>query len=208
MSIAISPFSFDNYPLMELVKDDLDRMYVYGVTGMVTALAENSTTYHVVKDHLGCIRAVLNSSNQVATNYCYDPFGKATESNVIFDIHYTFTGQEFDSETGLHNYRARMYDNFTKRFNAVDPMLEFASPFCYVGNNPVSFIDPTGMASILTYIWDGISNAGLSFLSAIRDLGEWAKFWRADDGEKLAPGRSFLNGVYAEKDSVNTNTNP
>ena len=37
-----------------------------------------------------------------------------------------------------------MYDSFMKRFYAVDPMLEFASPYCYAGNNPVSFIHLDG----------------------------------------------------------------
>ena len=38
-----------------------------------------------------------------------------------------------------------MYDSSLRRFYGVDPLHEFASPYCYVGNNPLSFIDPTGM---------------------------------------------------------------
>ena len=56
----------------------------------------------------------------------------------------SLAGQEFDWETGLHNSRARMYDLFMKRFYAVDPMLEFASPYVYCGNDSVNFVDPSG----------------------------------------------------------------
>ena len=143
---------------MELIDGELDRMYVYGVTGMIAALDAEENTYFVPKDHLGSTRSIINSSNEVVSHYCYDPFGETIESEVSFDIRYKYTGQEFDWETGLHNYRARMYDSFNKRFpvtayprdyrgedgNAVDPLLQFPSPYCYVGNNPVSFIDPTG----------------------------------------------------------------
>ena len=55
-----------------------------------------------------------------------------------------------------------MYDSFNKRFNTVDPLHQFASPYCYVGNNPVSFIDPTGMFTyIIVFTWtdeDGITH--------------------------------------------------
>ena len=36
-------------------------------------------------------------------------------------------GQEFDRETGLNNYRARMYDTDLKRFYSVDPLHQFAT---------------------------------------------------------------------------------
>ena len=35
-----------------------------------------------------------------------------------------------------------------KRFYAVDPMLEFASPYVYCGNDPVNFLDPDGKYEI------------------------------------------------------------
>ena len=58
---------------------------------------------------------------------------------------YQYTGQEFDWETGLHNYRARMYDSSIMNFLSIDPLHEFANPYSYVGSNTVNFIDPTGM---------------------------------------------------------------
>ena len=42
---------------------------------------------------------------------------------------------------------ARNYDPAIGRFLQIDPAMEFASPFTYVGNNPMRLIDPTGMCS-------------------------------------------------------------
>ena len=56
----------------------------------------------------------------------------------------------------MNNYRARMYDTDLKRFYSVDPLHQFATPYRYVGNNPVNFTDPTGMFTmlLLVEIWE------------------------------------------------------
>jgi RHS repeat-associated protein len=46
---------------------------------------------------------------------------------------YQYTGQEWDDEVNLNNYRARMYDPAIGRFLSADPMHEFATPYSYVG---------------------------------------------------------------------------
>ena len=42
---------------------------------------------------------------------------------------------------------ARYYDPQLGRWPTVDPADEYFSPFCYVGNNPILFIDFFGMSS-------------------------------------------------------------
>lgn len=70
--------------------------------------------------------------------------------------HYRFTGQYLDDSTGLYYYGARYYDPDLGRFISPDP-LYLADPerctgnpiscslFAYANNNPMSFIDPTGL---------------------------------------------------------------
>ncbi|MBX7151979.1 hypothetical protein K1X84_10090 [bacterium] len=43
-----------------------------------------------------------------------------------------------------YEYGWRTYDAQLGRWHQVDPMDEFHSPYCYVGNNPANLIDPDG----------------------------------------------------------------
>jgi RHS repeat-associated protein len=58
-----------------------------------------------------------------------------------------YTAREYDNETGLYFYRARYYDPKAGRFITKDP-IGFAGGdynlYAYVGNNPLSAIDPSG----------------------------------------------------------------
>ncbi len=133
----------NDYPIMEKISTGEDKMYVYGPIGLI-AMRDNSTWYYVHKDHLGSVRVLATSSGTASSSYDYDVYGKIGRSSVNVDITYKFTGQEFDGETGLYNFRARLYDNTVGVFYAVDPAHENFSQYGYVGGNPVSFVDPTG----------------------------------------------------------------
>jgi RHS repeat-associated protein len=68
-----------------------------------------------------------------------------------------FTGREFDEETGLYYYRARMYSSKTGRFLQPDPIgyYDSANLYQYVGNNPVNSVDPTGLCG--KTIWERLN---------------------------------------------------
>jgi RHS repeat-associated protein len=100
-------------------------------------------------DHLGTVRDLVDSAGAVQNHISYDSFGRVTaETNAATDFLFGFTGRELDQETGLHYYRARYYDDGTGRLLGPDP-IGFDSGdtnvFRYVGNNPVSLVDPLGM---------------------------------------------------------------
>src|SRR5690606_20356938 len=66
------------------------------------------------------------------------------------DYQYKYNSFEYQDELGLnwYDYMARNYDPALGRWNVVDPMASkyFShSPYAYTLNNPVYFIDPTGM---------------------------------------------------------------
>jgi RHS repeat-associated protein len=115
-------------------------------------------TVYFLKDHLGSIRATVDASTGNAVGWDdYDPWGYTlagrssnawgpTTSGVSKN---KFTGKEFDDDLGVNYYYfgARYYDPQIGRWLVTDKMEEkypSLSPYNYVTNNPLKFIDPDG----------------------------------------------------------------
>ena len=85
--------------------------------------------------------------------YEYDSFGNQHDMKNRIKQPYGYTGREHDRETGLRYYRARYYDGEVGVFLSKDPIgfgggdVNF---YAYVGMNPVNYIDPSGLAGLLT----------------------------------------------------------
>ncbi|MFA6703161.1 MAG: RHS repeat-associated core domain-containing protein, partial [Dysgonamonadaceae bacterium] len=113
----------------------------------------STPVYHYyLRDHQGNNRVVLNQSGTVEQVNHYYPFGGLFgESTNIETQPYKYNGKEFDGMYGLNlfDYGARHYDAAIGRWMNMDPLSEGyynISPYAYVGNNPVRFIDPDGRA--------------------------------------------------------------
>ncbi len=170
---------------------DSVKQHVYGPTGLI-ATREGKNAYFVSKDHLGSVRVVFDSNKQVKAYFNYLPFGGLMQDNsspeaVSEPYSYRFTGQEYDSEFGLHNYRARFYDSDLGRFYSPDPASQFSSPYEYAGNNPINNVDPSGKISFgfieeffeSFLVKEGAEEVGSLATSETKELGE-------REGESLA----------------------
>jgi RHS repeat-associated protein len=116
---------------------------------------------------------------------------------------YLFTGQRYDIETGLYQYRYRYFDPELGRFVSRDPIgvwgdfTNLGNPFAYVGNNPLVHVDPFGLQSVVTdaakeafkgqvkekvvdWIWDKTvtsSLAGLAAAVCAQQACDYCKDW-------------------------------
>ena len=89
---------------------------------------------------------VSTDDNQnVLARYEYDVFGAIRSETGTSDNTCKFTGKEFDADSNLYYYGARYYDPYIGRFTQRDPIGDGVNWYAYVANNPLAFVDPTGM---------------------------------------------------------------
>jgi len=107
--------------------------------------------YHYIKDHLGNICAVVNSTrDSVIQRTLYYASGVPMAQSWGREMQpYLYNGKEFIEAHGLNEYdsQARMYYAPIMRTTTIDPMCEsyyHISPYAWCGNNPVKYIDPDG----------------------------------------------------------------
>lgn len=88
--------------------------------------------------------ALTDSGGSVVERLSYEGFGAGAGSALT---RFTYTGREDDSLSTLMYYRARWYDPRQGRFLSEDPsgMVGGMNLYAYVENNPIAFIDPSGL---------------------------------------------------------------
>lgn len=100
-------------------------------TDDVLSMTNGQGTFYFVKDGLGSVTDITDENGFKVQHYDYSAFGKLARvtdvngndvtQNPAFEPHFTFTGREYDKESGLYYYRARYYDPAVGRFLQEDP---------------------------------------------------------------------------------------
>jgi RHS repeat-associated protein len=113
-------------------------------------------TWTLLGDALNSTLALADATGTVQTTYTYEPFGTSSVNGQSNTNSYQYTGRENDG-TGLDYFRARYYSPSHQRFISED-LIGFAGGdlnlYAYVFNNPLSWIDPSGLDAVITY-WPG-----------------------------------------------------
>ena len=132
------------------VKKRLQVIFILVMINSISLFA--GEYYYHLHDHLGCVRVVVDKNANVVEAFDYYPFGAELRSTVNNNqaANLRFTGKELDKEShiGLYYFGARYYDAEVGRFISVDPLADLyphMTPYHYALNNPMQFIDPTGM---------------------------------------------------------------
>ncbi|WP_437812092.1 SpvB/TcaC N-terminal domain-containing protein [Sorangium sp. So ce1078] len=119
--------------------------------------------YH--PDHLGSTQYVTDQDQQLSQHAEYLPSGELwtdqTDSRFQNRQPYLFNGKELDLSTGLYHYGARSYEPRLGVWLSPDPILDqymrgapnggvydpiHLGLYTYTRNNPLRFVDPTGLA--------------------------------------------------------------
>ena len=143
--------------------------------GMMPTTA--SVFEYVHRDHLGSVEAVTNQAGEKLVVLGHDPYGERrkndwtaqltkAEIEALLNAHGErvsrgFTRHEHLDRTGLVHMNGRVYDPRLGRFLSPDPIVGDPTSsrswnlYSYVGNNPLSYVDPTGELEILVVTASG-----------------------------------------------------
>jgi len=136
--------------------DQMHPMVQTGITmdkgGFFYAYVVNESVMNVYFDNF----QVSTTSSPVLEENNYYPFGmlnaQLSAPGITDPINnYKYNGKELQKELSLEwlDYGARFYDPQIGRFTTIDPKAELdrrVTPFAYVFDNPMRFIDPDGMS--------------------------------------------------------------
>ena len=123
-----------------------------------------SSYYHY--DNIGTTRALTNSTQAITDTAVYTAFGQKAAATGTTASPFGFAGKHgyYNSTLteGLY-VRSRIYDKHS-RWKSVDwiqfeqelainyAQTGFESPYCYSGNRPTAFIDPSGLAGFCEWV--------------------------------------------------------
>lgn len=134
----------------------LDGMPVGMIVSPAQAASANARLKYVESDQLGTPRAIIDPTRQLAIwrwDEMKEGFGDhapnadpdADGTQLLFDLR--FAGQRYDQASGLHYNYFRDYDPSVGRYTQSDPigLAGGISTYGYVGGNPLSFSDASGL---------------------------------------------------------------
>jgi RHS repeat-associated protein len=145
--------------------DDSGAITASMVRGAGTYLAregaDGAPSYYLYNGH-GDVTAVTDASGAALATYQYDAFGNLLDTTGHADNPYLYSGEYFDAATELYYLRTRFYSPKVARFITSDsyqgrhgdPMS--LNLYTYVRNNPMTLIDPTGLADSVVVMIHGI----------------------------------------------------
>lgn len=143
-----------------------------------TGTEVGSTEYqYIYNDHLGRPQWMMtgNTSLWYADNYPYTRVTHDPANGYGYEtLNLGYPGQYYDSESGLYYNWNRYYDPSTGRYLQSDPigLAGGLNTYAYAGNNPISFVDPFGLACVdKSMLANGAIAAAFSAVESVGGAG-------------------------------------
>ncbi|MFF3439753.1 RHS repeat domain-containing protein [Streptosporangium sp. NPDC002721] len=126
------------------------RRYYSTSDGSSVAMREAGTLTWLLSGSHGSAQLAIDATTGNVSRERYLPFGQRRGSDDLAFTDRGFLGKTEDTSTGLVLLSARYYDPAIAKFIGSDPELDrrkpqWANPYSYAGNNPISLTDPDGL---------------------------------------------------------------
>ena len=155
-SISAPGFAYQNQTQVAAELDASGKVvkrFIYGSKGNVPDyMIVNGKNYLIVSDQVGTPQMVIDAADgRVVEETDFDEFGVSEHPEKNHLLPFGFAGGIQDWDTGLVHFGAREYDPQVGRWLSKDPLLfngDSANLYGYTVNDPVNFVDPTGLSGI------------------------------------------------------------
>jgi RHS repeat-associated protein/uncharacterized repeat protein (TIGR01451 family) len=163
---STSSFVWDRAAAVPTLVSDGGSGYVHAGAMPVARLAGGETSYPLT-DALGSVRDQTDAAGAVTASASYEVFGSTRLSSGTLGA-LGFTGASSGPQ-GLLYFQARYLDPTNGVFLSSDPVRPGAAGvvgfnlYTYAGNNPTTFVDPTGRQTAIEWasIWKYVAVAAL-----------------------------------------------
>lgn len=178
--------------------------YLYAPDSSAASVAlKNGNTYKLIHDPAtnSVLYAIDVMTNEVVQAVEYDEYGNVMKARNLDFQPLLFGGGLYDKDIKLVRFGARDYDPTIGRWTTKDP-IGFAGGdtnlYAYVGGNPMSYVDPSGLArctfSVSTGVLSCSSNDGSSTYATNAFSG-------GSDGTSAIPAGTYNIGTAQSRPS-------
>jgi RHS repeat-associated protein len=143
-------------------QDDIPVAVIYAA-GTSSNPGSTERIVYLHADHLNTPRKASDSQGRIVWKWESDAFGASAPNEdpgamgQKTVVNLRFPGQYFDAESGLHSNWNRYYDPGVGRYTQSDPigLAGGINTYAYVGGNPISRVDPLGLATCVYSVSTG-----------------------------------------------------
>ncbi|WII72748.1 RHS repeat-associated core domain-containing protein [Bdellovibrio sp. 22V] len=131
--------------------------------------------YKILSTPKGSVKAIYDLQGNLTQEFEYDEYGAILNAKNPFFQPLTFNSGLYDYDTKLVRFGARDYDPEVGRWTSKDPILFEGGDtnlYGYTFNDPVNFIDPSGLA--VGDWWDLPANYNRSREIANEEYANWS----------------------------------
>ena len=143
-------FIYDGFDVIQEISNITGQTateYFYGPRGVIKQRQTSQDRWYLL-DGLGSTTALTDAMETVTDTYTYQGFGNriATTGTTVNPYKYVAGSKYYtDDESGLMLLTLRYYDAAIGRFITRDPASVGPNLYTYASNNPLKYVDPTGL---------------------------------------------------------------